>query len=93
MYLMFVLLCILARNMTQCTVVHTEKWQDMELPCVQSTLDVREFSKNQSFTYMIKIYVLKYENGQLKMSAMYSIYLHSISYCCQKWPLNCEAFK
>ena len=55
-----------------------------------STLNVREFSKNQSFTYLIKIYVPKiFENGNLKTV----FYLDTISCCCQKWPSHCEAFK
>ena len=81
--------CFVMHTCKKHATVHTEKWQDMELPCVQSTLDVREFSKNQSFTYMIKIYVPKSENVILKTV----FYLHTISYRCQKWPLHCEAFK
>ena len=65
--------CFVMHTCKKHATVHTEKWQDMELPFVQSTLNVREFSKNQSFTYMIKIYVLKSENGKLKMSVMYCI--------------------
>ena len=52
---------------------------DSRVLWVQSTLDDQ----------MIQIYVPKSENGKLKTA----FYLHTISYCCQKWPLHCEAFK
>ena len=64
-YLMFVLLCILARNMPQCTRKNGKIWN--------YHVDVREFSKKQSFTYIIKIYVPKSENLVLKTV----FYLHT----------------